>query len=149
MLNNQLRFQGNAFFSMIGLVSGAVLNCVLDPLFFFNLNMGVSGAALATITLFYAVGNWSAWYNAMVYLQKRRDLYPLQLYLRRMLIEQTEQLGDMMDDAEAMRRAQQQQISTNQMRYTVIIVSSLPMLIAYPFFQQYFVKGVMIGSVKG
>lgn len=49
VLNNQLRFQGNAFFSMIGLVSGAVLNCVLDPLFIFNLNMGVSGAALATI----------------------------------------------------------------------------------------------------
>jgi len=71
-------------------------------------------------------------------------------YERYRRIEETETLAEeyMMDDAEAMRRAQQQQISNNQMKYTVIIVSSLPMLIAYPFFQQYFVKGVMLGSLK-
>ena len=70
------------------------------------------------------------------------------MYLRRILIEQTEQLGDSMNDAEALRRMQESQISNNQMKYTVIIVSSLPMLIAYPFFQNYFVKGVMLGSLK-
>ena len=70
-------------------------------------------------------------------------------YLRRILVEQTEQLANTaFTDADALRMAQEQQISNNQLKYTIIIVSSLPMLIAYPFFQNYFVKGVMLGSLK-
>ena len=56
--------------------------------------------------------------------------------------------GESLNDIDALRRMQETQISNNQMKYTVIIVSSLPMLIAYPFFQNYFVKGVMLGSLK-
>ena len=112
-----------------------------------NVFLPTSKPILAVIALYTIIGVWNSWYHASIYITDH-DWQPLQLYLRRILIEQTEQLGDMMDDAEAMRRAQQQQISNNQMKYTVIIVSSLPMLIAYPFFQQYFVKGVMLGSLK-
>lgn len=66
-----------------------------------------------------------------------------------MLVEQTEQLANSaFADAEAVERAQEQQISNNQLKYTIIIISSLPMLIAYPFFQKYFVQGVMLGSLK-
>ena len=65
------------------------------------------------------------------------------------LVEQTEQLANTaFVDAEAAERAQEQQISNNQLKYTIIIISSLPMLIAYPFFQKYFVQGVMLGSLK-
>ena len=112
-----------------------------------NVFLPTSKPILAVIALYTIIGVWNSWYHASIYITDH-DWQPLQLYLRRILIEQTEQLGDMMDDAEAMRRAQQQQISNNQMKYTVIIVSSLPMLIAYPFFQQYVVKGVMLGSLK-
>lgn len=79
-----------------------------------------------------------------------REWQPLQLFLRRVLVEQTEQLANTaFVDAEAAERAQEQQISNNQLKYTIIIISSLPMLIAYPFFQKYFVQGVMLGSAKG
>ena len=78
-----------------------------------------------------------------------REWQPLQLFLRRVLVEQTEQLSNLaFADAEAVERAQEQQISNNQLKYTIIIISSLPMLVAYPFFQKYFVQGVMLGSLK-
>ena len=102
---------------------------------------------LAVIALYTIIGVWNSWYHASIYITDRQ-WQPLQLYLRRVLVEQTEQLADITNDSEALRMAQEQQISNNQLKYTIIIVSSLPMLIAYPFFQNYFVKGVMLGSLK-
>ena len=113
----------------------------------FRVFLPTSKPILAVVALYTIIGVWNSWYHASSYITDQ-SWQPLQMFLRRILIEQTEQLGDMLNDAEAMRRAQEQQISNNQMKYTVIIVSSLPMLIAYPFFQQYFVKGVMLGSLK-
>lgn len=113
----------------------------------FRVFLPTSKPILAVVALYTIIGVWNSWYHASIYITDQ-NWQPLQMFLRRILIEQTEQLGDMLNDAEAMRRAQEQQISNNQMKYTVIIVSSLPMLIAYPFFQQYFVKGVMLGSLK-
>ncbi|MBQ2433585.1 MAG: carbohydrate ABC transporter permease [Clostridia bacterium] len=112
-----------------------------------NVYLPTSKPILAVVALYTIIGVWNSWYHASIYITEH-DWQPLQLYLRRILIEQTEQLGDSMNDAEAPRRMQESQISNNQMKYTVIIVSSLPMLIAYPFFQNYFVKGVMLGSLK-
>ncbi len=112
-----------------------------------NVYLPSSKPILAVVALYTIIGVWNSWYHASIYITEH-DWQPLQLYLRRILIEQTEQLGDSMNDAEALRRMQESQISNNQMKYTVIIVSSLPMLIAYPFFQNYFVKGVMLGSLK-
>ena len=103
---------------------------------------------LAVIALYTIIGVWNSWYHASIYITDR-EWQPLQLFLRRILVEQTEQLANAtMDDAETLRMAQEQQISNNQLKYTIIIVSSLPMLVAYPFFQKYFVKGVMLGSLK-
>ena len=112
-----------------------------------NVYLPTSKPILAVVALYTIIGVWNSWYHASIYITNH-DWQPLQMYLRRILIEQTEQLGDSIDSADAMRLAQEQQISNNQMKYTVIIVSTLPMLIAYPFFQQYFVKGVMLGSLK-
>lgn len=106
----------------------------------------LSAPTLATITLFYAVGRWGDWYSALVYLQGRRDLYPLQMFLREMLVK-----GDMTDPAyvSALNAAQAKSYLLNQVvKYATIVVTTLPILMVYPFLQRYFVKGVMIGAVK-
>lgn len=105
----------------------------------------LSGAAIATISLFYIVGNWGAWYNALVYLQDRRTLYPLQMYLRELLIEDTS--TDAYITAQS-GKAMNQHLIKEITKYSVIIVSTLPILIVYPFIQKYFVKGVMLGAIK-
>ena len=113
-----------------------------------NVFLPTSKPILAVIALYTIIGVWNSWYHASIYITDR-SWQPLQLYLRRILVEQTEQLANTaFTDADALRMAQEQQISNNQLKYTIIIVSSLPMLIAYPFFQNYFVKGVMLGSLK-
>ncbi len=112
-----------------------------------NVYLPTSKPILAVVALYTIIGVWNSWYHAAIYITEH-EWQPLQLYLRRILIEQTDQLGDSLNDIDALRRMQETQISNNQMKYTVIIVSSLPMLIAYPFFQNYFVKGVMLGSLK-
>ncbi len=74
---------------------------------------------------------------------------PLQLYLRRLLILQNASLESVMNlSAEALEEMAKEQLSNNQLKYTVIFISTLPMLVTYPFFQKYFVKGVMLGSLK-
>ena len=116
-----------------------------DMRILFNVVLPLSGAALATITLFYVVGNWGAWYNALVYLQDRRDLYPLQMFLREMLIEDktTDAYMNSLSGSSA-----NVHLIKEVTKYSVIIVSTLPILIVYPFIQKYFVKGVMLGSIK-
>lgn len=99
---------------------------------------------LAVILLYYAVGHWNSWFNAMIYLQKRRDLQPLQLILRGILIE---------NDTNSMTVGGGQATDTEgiaeTVKYAVIVVATLPILAIYPFLQKYFVKGIMIGAIKG
>ncbi len=105
----------------------------------------LSGAIIAVIGMYYAVGTWNSYFSAMIYLRKR-NLFPLTLFIREILIQNStnmdEAAADLMDSMELEARR-------NLMKYAVIIVSSLPMLILYPFVQRFFVKGVMIGAVKG
>lgn len=105
----------------------------------------VSKAALATITLFYAVSRWGEWYSAMVYLSKRRDLYPLQMFLREMLIKE-KNIDNFVDafSAESADFYLLKEIT----KYATVVVSTVPILFVYPFLQRYFVKGVMLGSIK-
>lgn len=110
-----------------------------------KITLPLSKAALATIALFYAVGKWGEWYSALVYLQKRRDLYPLQMFLRELLVRQ-EDMDALMStsmgaDADAY-------LLKEVIKYATIIVTTVPILCVYPFLQKYFVKGVLIGSVK-
>ena len=92
--------------------------------------------------MFAAVGHWNSWFDAMVYLQKR-ELYPLQLVLREILIQN--QTTDMTMQSEA----QDQEMIGETIKYAVIMVATVPILILYPFLQKYFVKGVMVGALKG
>lgn len=101
---------------------------------------------LAVVAIYTIVGTWNSWFNAMVYLPNP-DLQPLQLYLRRVLLENTVDLTKLpMNDVEA---AVRQSLSTVQLKYAMIIFTTLPVLATYPFFQKHFVKGIMVGSMKG
>lgn len=113
-----------------------------------NVYLPISKPILAVIALYTVVGVWNSWYRPALFLTDG-EWQPLQLYLRRVLVEQTVNFSEDFASKALMEAAQRQEISNNQMKYTVIIVSTLPMVIAYPFFQRYFVKGVMLGSLKG
>ena len=93
---------------------------------------------MAVIVLFYAVGHWNAWFNAMIYLPRARQKYPLQLFLREILIS-----------SNTIEESTDLDFSTELVKYCTIMVSTVPILCLYPFLQRYFVKGVMLGSVKG
>ncbi len=127
------------------LIESATIDGAGDMVVLFKIVLPLSLAALATITLFYAVGYWGAWYNAMIYLQKRRDLYPLQLFLRELLILDTgnEQFLNSMSGTEANRYLVKEIV-----KYCIIMVATVPILLVYPFIQKYFVKGVMVGAIK-
>ena len=116
---------------------------------FWQVVLPLSGAIIAVMALYYAVGHWNDYFNAMIGLRDR-ELFPLQLFLREILVQSqisAEMLASVdVTSAEAMMEKQQ---IANMIKYCVIIVSTLPMLIAYPFLQRYFIRGVMIGSVKG
>lgn len=96
-------------------------------------------ANIAVIFLFYAVGHWNSWFNAMIYLPMARNLYPLQLYLREILISSSDiSSGDATVS-----------FLSESIKYCSIVVATVPILCLYPFLQRYFVSGVMLGSVKG
>ncbi len=98
---------------------------------------------IAVIVLYYAVAHWNSWFSAMIYLQKNRNLQPLQLVLRSILMD---------NDTNSMQNAagntgDQEQIAET-IKYAVIVVATLPILAIYPFLQKYFVKGITVGAVK-
>lgn len=116
-----------------------------DFTIFFYLILPLSKAIVAVLALYYAVEMWNSYFNALLYLNSASK-YPLQLVLREILFR-SESLAsstelDVLSYEELNRQAQ-------LLRYVVMIVGSVPMLIAYPFVQRYFVQGVMIGSIKG
>lgn len=108
---------------------------------FVKIYLPLSKAILATMTLFYAVSYWNSYFNAMLYLNKE-SLYPLQIFLRNILIqyEANELMTDIIQDKDSISQT---------IRYATIMVSVIPIMCVYPFLQKYFAKGVMIGAVKG
>ncbi|MEK5645693.1 sugar ABC transporter permease [Paenibacillus rhizosphaerae] len=115
--------------------------------FFFRVVFPVSKALIAVMVLFAAVSQWNSWFNAMIYL-RREDQMPLQMVLRDLIVSQSA-LSQASDSAAIGGDAAAQIYLVESMRYAVIIVSTLPIMCIYPFVQKYFVKGVMIGSIKG
>ena len=114
--------------------------------FFFSIVMPLSKAIIAVIALYIGIQYWNGYFTALIYVTKR-DLFPLQLILREILVlGQTLSQGSEGMDVEAI--IEMQKISET-IKYGVIIVSMLPVMLVYPFIQKYFVQGVMIGSVKG
>ena len=115
-----------------------------DAKYFFSIVLPLSKAIIAVLTLYYAVGHWNAYFNAFIYLSNRA-LYPLQIILREILIENSIDAESLMDEEMAAQKAG----LADLLQYSLIVVSTAPILCIYPFVQKYFIKGVMIGSVKG
>jgi len=125
------------------LAEAAELDGCSDLRFLWSVVIPLSKPILAVLVLMYAVGQWNAYFDALLYL-KSADLHPLQLVLRSILILNTTTSGSM----EASVMVERQQMA-DLLKYSLIVVGSLPVLLIYPFAQRYFVRGMLIGSIKG
>ena len=110
---------------------------------FLKIVLPLSKAMISVIMLYYAVARWNAYTPALYYMPRARDLWPLQMVLRNILLEAKKSALDNTEMADYYAKI------ANQMKYAVIVVASVPLLVIYPFIQKYFEKGVMLGSVKG
>lgn len=141
-------FQGNIPWEM---QEAAIVDGATDFQLFFKIVLPLSAPIIAVMALFYGVGQWNGYFNALVYLQDK-NLYPLQMVLRQILVLQDMQQGAG-TGATVTQSAAQAAYSAQQLaaiiKYGIMIVSSLPVILIYPFLQRFFVKGVLIGSLKG
>ena len=119
----------------------AAIDGANDLTFFLKVVLPLSGTIMAVMVLFYGVGHWNAWFSAMIYMSTRSK-YPLQLILREIITLSSSQdlSGAALSDAESVGEA---------VKYATMMVATLPIMCLYPFLQRYFVKGVMLGSIKG
>lgn len=134
-----------------GITDAARIDGCSDFLLFGKIMIPLSAPIIATMALFYGVGHWNQFFSALLYISDP-ELYPLQLVLRNLLLAGNTAMTDMIQSgaggmdpqyiADLMQRAE-------LLKYAVIIVSTIPVLAAYPFLQKYFVKGIMAGSLKG
>lgn len=124
------------------LIESAKLDGASEWTILLRIVLPVSMAPLAVIFLYYAVSQWNSWFPAFIYL-KERSKWPLQLVLREIVISNN--LDEMLVGADTLDRA----AIAESIKYATIVVATLPILVVYPFLQKYFVKGVMIGSIKG
>ncbi len=125
-----------------GLVEAAKIDGAGEYRVFTSLVLPLSKAILAVMALYYAIGQWNSYFNAMIFLQDE-NLYPLQLVLKEILIASESTVGG------SGETILEQYRMANQIKYVSVIVSSVPVLCLYPFVQKYFSQGVMIGSIKG
>lgn len=113
--------------------------------FLLSVVLPLSQPVIVVIALYYGVGRWNDYFAAMMYLTKR-TMYPLQLVLREILLQN--QAGDMLHVATDAGYADRM-IARMGLKYAVIVISTLPILLIFPFVQRFFAKGVMIGAIKG
>ena len=125
-----------------GLVEAAKIDGAGEFRTFTSLVLPLSKAILAVMALYYAIGQWNSYFNAMIFLQNE-NLYPLQLVLKEILIASESTTGGTGETILEQYRL------ANQIKYVSVIVSSVPVLMLYPFVQKHFNQGVMIGSLKG
>jgi putative aldouronate transport system permease protein len=111
---------------------------------FLRIILPLSKPIIAVMVLFYAVGHWNSFFSALIYLN-RDQLYPLQIILREILIQNQSAIDIGLTDFEMVKQI----MLAESMKYAVIVIASLPVIVMYPFVQKYFVKGVMVGSIKG
>lgn len=108
---------------------------------FFSIVLPISKAVLATVALWVMVGHWNAWFDATIYIRDA-DKLPLQVVLRRILLEGTQQMMDM-------NSTDTNHVTPDTLKAATTFICMLPIMCVYPFVQKYFVKGVIIGSLKG
>ncbi len=113
---------------------------------FFAITLPLSKALLAVLTLMFAVGHWNSYFGALMYMRDQ-EKFPLQLVLRQILVLNSFNLEEMTTGM--VEDAMEKQYLANLLKYSVIVVASAPMMMMYPFIQKHFVKGVMLGSLKG
>jgi putative aldouronate transport system permease protein len=126
----------------VSLEESARLDGANDIVILFKIVLPLSLPIISVMVLFYGVNHWNSWFGAMLYLRDRK-LYPLQLVLREILIFSS--TDDMMVTLGNSRGKDMSEI----IKYATIMVATVPILLAYPFMQKYFVKGVMVGAIKG
>lgn len=126
------------------LYEAASIDGTSDLQYIFRIVLPLSVPIIAVLTLYYAIGHWNAYFSAMIYLQDP-EKYPLQVVLRSIIIMNEVTESDLISVDLQLKR----QGLANLMKYSLIVISSLPMVMIYPFIQKHFVKGVMLGAVKG
>lgn len=127
----------------------AIVDGCSDFKLFTNIILPLSAPIIAVMGLFYGVGHWNNYFSALIYLSDK-TLYPLQMVLREILVLQdmsSNSVSNMTSDAAQLLYSKQQLAGV--IKYGIMIVSSLPVIVIYPFLQKYFVKGMMVGSIKG
>ena len=132
------------------LYESATIDGASEWINFWRIALPLAKPIIAVIALYYAVSRWNEYYNALIYVSKA-DYFPLQMQLRNILLlnqSMAEISVDSMDAAE-FAEFEHRQYMAMSMKYSLIFIASAPLLIAYPFVQKFFVKGVMIGSLKG
>ncbi|MFD0696646.1 carbohydrate ABC transporter permease [Paenibacillus sp. GCM10027628] len=124
------------------LIDASEIDGCSDMRFMWSVVIPLSKPILAVLVLMYAVGQWNAYFDALIYL-KTANLFPLQLVLRSIII-----LNNSSNATDALKLVERQQLA-ELLKYALIVVATLPVLIIYPFVQRYFVQGMLVGSVKG
>jgi len=126
------------------LLDAAKIDGCSDITYYLKVVLPLSQAIIAVLVLFYGVGHWNAYFNAMIYLNNK-SLYPLTLFLRDILMSTQIDPSTVSDPEAQLRLAEAAAV----IKYALIVVTLVPVIVIYPFVQRHFVKGVMIGSVKG
>jgi ABC-type glycerol-3-phosphate transport system permease component len=126
------------------MLDAAKIDGCSDIGYYLKIVLPLSQAIIAVLVLFYGVGHWNAYFNAMIYLNNK-SLYPLTIYLREILMSTQIDPSTVSDPEMQMRLAEAAAV----IKYSLIVVTLVPVIAIYPFVQKYFIKGVMIGSVKG
>lgn len=116
--------------------------------FFFKVALPLAKAIIAIMVLYYGIGHWNNYFSSLIYM-KTEARFPLQLVLRSILVQNATALSQQVTSAAAQAAMNEKRELVELMKYSLIIVSSIPVMILYPLVQKHFVKGVMIGSVKG
>lgn len=131
-----------------GLTEAATIDGAGDFTILFRILVPLSGSVIAVLVLFSVVGYWNMWYEPMLYLTKR-SAYPIQSVLREILIDSNSQMMAGAGKTQVKFDPKSSKAAGTLIKYATIVVCTVPILVVYPFLQKYFVKGVMVGSLKG
>lgn len=127
------------------LLEAAKIDGCTNVVFLMKMVIPLSAPILAVMALYYGIGHWNAFFNAMIYLSNK-ELYPLQVFLREILL--VNQMSSDLIGVDASQALEAAKLAES-IKYGIIVVASVPVLCVYPFVQKHFVKGVMVGSLKG